>query len=188
MISKRLMYSAIIGVFALGLNGCISVPPEAVALNDRVTAGIGLLEENSLAILDAYETTLYAAIEEGFDDRYDDAERIIRSGSSVPDTGSLSDSQTRDVAALTLLIIEDAKAAARALVDEKREVVRSNAAAVTTSNESISRMLRAQSLLTQRRTTVVDQVSSLLPINLTASREQASLLLDTATRAAQANQ
>lgn len=177
---QRLQLSFAIAA-SLALSGCLSVPEEAVVLNDRVTSGIELLEENSLTILDAYEASLVAAIEDGFEQQFREAEALVRQRNNLGAEAALTDEQRLVAAALTYRIIDSAKSEARALIDARRANVRANAQRIQDSNASVSRFLRSQSLFASNRSALIDDLSNLSGLTLPDPSVLAARLLGQST-------
>ena len=85
------------------LTGCVNIPPESITVNERVSAGVVTMEENTNLVINAWRETAVALLEEQFDAIYDAAEEKYRGKKNISSGQALNDGQVRDVAVLVML-------------------------------------------------------------------------------------
>ena len=150
------------------LTGCVSIPPESITVNEKISAGVVTMEENTNLVIDAWRETAVALLEEKFDAIYDDVEERYRSKRGIPSVSvggpDLNADQARDVAVFVMLVNERVRGA----IDEKaanmRLVSQQNAGTIKGANDSITNLLQSSQAVISGREATIKDVTDLLPI------------------------
>ena len=146
------------------LSGCVNIPPESITVNEKVSAGVVTMEENTNLVINAWRETAVALLEEQFDDIYDAAEEKYRSKKNIASGQGLNDDQVRDVAVFVMLVNEQVRGKIDKQVADMRRVSQRNAAAIKGANDSITNVLQSAQAVISGREAAIKDVTDLLPI------------------------
>ena len=149
------------------LVGCAQIPPEAIKLNEEVSQKITISKVNSLRLIDAWERSRHALIEEEWGYIYSEATRLYNAKpQQVREDLEGHASKPENIGELAALIMEGAKTRISAMAQEMRQVVENNAQEIVAANDSITRLLASANAVGQTRAYILDRLKGVLPFEI----------------------
>ena len=162
------VFSAVV-LATVTLGGCTSVPQQAITANQQVSKGIAAIGDNGLAMVDAWEHSAYAMLDERWHKVYTKAEQSYRGKRQLADNDNLNSQQREDVAGLAALIRTQVRGSIHDEADRMRRTIHGNVQATLEANESITELLISANSVLSLQQSAIKEVGDLLPIPPTIS-------------------
>ena len=150
------------------LTGCIKIPPEAIALNQKVSDNVTILKNDILKLIDAWETTGHTMIDNQWNVVYANAAVIYngKSNEQKIETGFDPALKDQNIAKIASTIIQKAKAEVSEKAKKMRSAIESKTQTVVFSNDAITRLLTSANAVATTRTSVLNNLEDLPSIEI----------------------
>jgi hypothetical protein len=158
------------------LGACAQVPVAAIDVNRQVGVGIAALGGNGQDLVNAWEETAFAVIDERWNRIYGKAEADFRARRKIAADAPLSAQQQEDLAGLATLVRDQMRQKISTRAKEMRKVLATNTRSTQEANESITQLLiSANTVLTQQQS-ALKQVGEQLRIPADVGKFMAEVL------------
>jgi hypothetical protein len=159
-----LLARSLLLIAAALLGACAQVPVAAIDVNRQVGVGITTLGSNGQDLVNAWEETAFAVIDERWSRMYGKAEADFRARRRIAADAPLTAQQQEDLAGLATLVRDQLRQKISARANEMRKVLATNTRNTQDANESITQLLiSANTVLTQQQS-ALKQVGEQLKI------------------------
>ena len=143
---------------------CAQVPVAAIDVNRQVGVGIAALGNNGQDLVNAWEATAFAVIDERWGTLYKKAEIDFRAKRQIARDAPLSAAQQEDLAGLATLVRDQARGKISARANEMRKVLASNTRNTQEANDSLTQLLISANAVLSQQQSALKQVGEQLRI------------------------
>jgi len=158
------IHSLTLALAAALLSACAQVPVAAIDVNRQVSVGIAALGSNGQDLVNAWEETAFAVIDERWGTLYKKAEIDFRAKRRIAPDAALSAAQQEDLAGLATLVRDQARQRIAAKAREMRQVLAANTRGTLEANDSITQLLISANAVLSQQQSALKQVGEQLRI------------------------